>query len=122
MRKIIVLAAIAGLGALTPALADKVAQTEKQAPQGRAISSDEMRSKIDIMGYDVLRLHKDDGRYEAHITDRDSGGAVTAIFDAKNGELVHARPADKERRNGSDTNHRDGDDDKGEKQERHERE
>lgn len=116
MRKIIVLAAIAGLGALTPALADKVAQTEKQAPQGRAISSDEMKSKIDIMGYDVLRLHKDDGRYEAHITDRDSGGAVTAIFDAKNGELVHARPA------GSDANHRDGDDDKGEKQERHERE
>lgn len=122
MRTIIVLAMIAGLGALTPALAGKVAQTDDQAPQGRAISSDEMKSKIEFLGYDVLSLHKDEGQYETHLIDRDSGGAVKATFDAKDGELVHAQLAGKEGPNGSDAGDRDGDDDKRKKQGHHERE
>ncbi len=122
MRTIIVLATLAGLGALTPALADKLRQTDEQARQGRAISSDEMKSKIDFMGYEVRRLHKDEGRYKTHLIDRDSGGGVRATFDAKNGELIHAQLADEERRNDWNAGDQHGDDDKYEKQERHERE
>ncbi len=122
MRTIIVLATFAGLGALTPVLADNLQQTDEQARQGRAISSDEMKSKIDFMGYEVRRLHKHEGRYKAHLIDRGSGGGVKVIFDAKSGELIHAQLADKKRRNGSNAGDHDGDDDKREKQERHERE
>ncbi len=90
MRTIIVLATLVGLGALTPALADKPQQTDEQARQGRAISSDEIKSKIKFMGYDVHRLYKHEGRYKAQLIDRGSGGVVMATFDAKNGELIHA--------------------------------
>jgi hypothetical protein len=49
-----------------------------------------MKSRIDQLGYDVLRLEHDNGAYEARIVDRTSGGIVKAHFDLVTGELLRA--------------------------------
>jgi hypothetical protein len=90
MRKIPALASIAFLaGAVSPAPAHDAAH---RCAQGSAsITADAMRTKIDELGYQVRRLHTDDGCFKASIVDRESGGTVKATFSATTGELVRAR-------------------------------
>lgn len=93
MRTILALAALvavtaAGAAYATDRTADKV--------QDRVISAEQMKARIDSLGYDVDRIEKDDGAYKARLTDRDSGGKVKARFDPKTGELKRAKLAREE--------------------------
>ena len=54
------------------------------------IATDSMTRRIDQLGYDVLRLERDHGAFEARIVDRESGGIVKARFDTVSGELLRA--------------------------------
>jgi hypothetical protein len=93
MRTILALAAVAAVTAAGAAYA-----TDRTADkmQDRAISAEQLKAKIDSMGYDVDRLKKDDGAYKARLADRDSGGKVKARFDGKTGELKRAKLAREE--------------------------
>lgn len=91
MRKMLILATLAALGAATvPAVADDAARGCQQDPQANAISADVLKARIAGFGYDVSSLMSDDGFYNTHIVDRGSGGVVRAIFSAATGELVRA--------------------------------
>ena len=93
MRTILALAAAAMIGVTGAAYATD------QAPdkgQDRVITAGQMKAAIGELGYDVDRIEKDDGNYKARLTDRDSGGKVKATFDAKTGELMHAKLAREE--------------------------
>jgi peptidase YpeB-like protein len=91
MRTIAALTTIAVLvGATGVALAQGVNSHSKHEPQQQTISINAMKQKIDALGYDVLRLTKDDGVFKAKIVDRQSGGVVRASFDLASGELVRA--------------------------------
>jgi hypothetical protein len=94
MRKILVLAAFALIlgGAIgRPALADVAGSGCRPDPQAASISKDAMRAKIENLGYDVRRLNTDGGCFKAHLVDRQSRGAVKAVFSVTTGELVRAR-------------------------------
>jgi Peptidase propeptide and YPEB domain len=92
MRKTLILATLATLVAATiPAAADD--QERGQSAQANPVSADEMKARIDKLGYDVRRLKSDDGYFKTIIVDRNSGGAVRATFNAATGELVRARLA-----------------------------
>ena len=56
----------------------------------QTIATESMQSRIDQLGYDVLRLDRDHGAFEARIVDRASGGIVKAHFDTVTGELLRA--------------------------------
>ena len=93
MRKILILATLATLGAVTiPAAAENL-NGRGQGPQANPISADEMKARIDKLGYDVRRLKSDDGYFKTIIAERNSGGAVRASFNAATGELVRANLA-----------------------------
>jgi hypothetical protein len=92
MRTLTTCAALVGLAALAmPALADDHATTGSDR-SGMAVTAQTLRQTIDGLGYDVLRLKPEHGRFEAHIVDRASGGRVEAVFSARTGELIRARP------------------------------
>lgn len=85
MRKMLILATLAALGAATvPAAADNAG-----CQQG-AMSVSDLKARIDGFGYDLSSLMNDDGFYKTHIVDRASGGVVRAVFSAATGELVRA--------------------------------
>jgi hypothetical protein len=92
MRKLTTFAALLGFVALSaPALADDHAK-DRSDPLRAALTSETMRQKIDDLGYDVRRLKSEHGRFEAYIVDRQSGGAVAAVFSASTGDLIRAKP------------------------------
>jgi hypothetical protein len=87
MRKILILATLATLASATiPAAADNVGRRG----QADLISADEMKARIDKLGYDVRRIKSDNGYFKTIIVERNSGGAVRAIFNAVTGEFVRA--------------------------------
>jgi len=91
MRKMLILATLATLGAATaPAVAADAERGCQQGPQANAISADALKARIAGFGYDVSSLMGDDGFYNTHIVDRGTGGVVRAIFSAATGELVRA--------------------------------
>ena len=55
-----------------------------------------MKANIDRLGYDVDYMKKNDGAYNVQLTDRASGGKVSAAFDANTGELMQAKLAREE--------------------------
>jgi hypothetical protein len=92
MHKIFALASIVLLAsAVSPALADDGEHDCTQGSRPTSITADAMRTKIDELGYQVRRLHTEDGCFKAYIVDRESGGTVKATFSATTGELVRAR-------------------------------
>jgi hypothetical protein len=92
MRKVIIIVAVAAVAGLTgAAIAHEEAQTKRDAPRVQGISPEEMKAKVDKLGYDLRRLEQEQGRYEVHAIDRQSGGAVEAKFDAQNGDLIRAK-------------------------------
>jgi hypothetical protein len=93
MRKIFILATLATLAVATiPAAADNF-DRRGQGAQANPISVDEMKARIDQLGYDVRRLKSDDGHFKTIIVERNSGGAVRATFNAATGELIRANLA-----------------------------
>ena len=60
-----------------------------KGPQPVSISA--MRQKIEALAYNVRRIKVDDGVFKAQIVERQSGGAVEAIFDLSTGELIRAK-------------------------------
>lgn len=94
MRYILALATVAVVGVAGAAFAND--QMRDQAPE-QAISADQLKSKIETMGYDVDRMKTDGDVYRARLVDRDTGRTVKASFDAESGELEHAKLAQKER-------------------------
>ncbi len=93
MGKFILAAAIVG-GTLTaiPAWADR----DHFPGHGTGpvpMTTDAMTRKVNDIGYDVRRLEAKQGRYEAHLVDRESGGGVKAHFDGRSGELLRAEPS-----------------------------
>jgi hypothetical protein len=91
MRKLTTFAALLGFVALSaPALADDPAKDHSD--RIRTVTADTMRQKIDDLGYDIRRLKSEHGRFEAYIVDRQSGGAVAAVFSASTGDLIRAKP------------------------------
>jgi hypothetical protein len=93
MRKLTMLAALLGFVALTaPAVADDHAKGQFHFTS-TPLTLGAMRQKIDALGYDVHRLKAKHGRFEVVIVDRQSGGAVMAVFSAQTGDLIRAKPA-----------------------------
>ncbi|MFZ5790217.1 MAG: PepSY domain-containing protein [Pseudomonadota bacterium] len=93
MRKTLSVAAvalIAGIGG--PAFAEDRRDCEGEAGPSQ-VSEEALVKKIDDLGYDVRRFEADDGCFEAHVVDRESGGAVKAIYSRIDGELLRAKPA-----------------------------
>ena len=91
MRTILILATLATLGAaIAPAAADDVERGCRQGAQAGPISADDMKTRIDKLGYDVRRFKNDDGCFKTTLIERNSGGAVRATFNAATGELVRA--------------------------------
>ena len=93
MRIILALAAVAAVTVAGAAYATDRATDKSNKMQDRAISAEQIKAKIDSLGYDVERIEKDDGAYKARLTDRDSGGKVKARFDSKTGALTGAKLA-----------------------------
>jgi hypothetical protein len=92
MRKIMIVAAAAAIASLTgAAIANEELRASRDVPQEQRISPDEMKANLDKLGYDVRRLEQDDGRFQAHLIERQSGGAVKATFKARTGELIRAK-------------------------------
>jgi hypothetical protein len=91
MRKILILATLATFGAATiAAAADDAERGCRQGAQADPISANDMKARIDKLGYDVRRLKSDDGCFKTTLIERNSGGAVRATFNAATGELVRA--------------------------------
>jgi len=89
MRKMLILATLATLGAMmVPAAAAE--RDCQQDPQANAISADDLKARIGGLGYDVSSLMSDAGCYKTHIVDRGSRGVVRATFSAATGELLQA--------------------------------
>lgn len=59
----------------------------------RAMPVDELKQKINVLGYDIRTVEVDDGVFNARIVDRESGGPVKAKFDPAGGELLRAASA-----------------------------
>jgi hypothetical protein len=90
MRKILILATLATLAAATIPAAAGNFDRRGQGARASPISADEMKARIDQLGYDVRRLKSDDGYFNTIIVERNNGGAVRATFNAATGELVRA--------------------------------
>jgi len=91
MCKQTILAALLGLALTAPAMADDHAK-DRAVRMRDAVSAQTMRQKIDDLGYDVLRLKSEHGRFFTRIIDRQSGGGVDAEFSVETGDLIGARP------------------------------
>jgi hypothetical protein len=59
-----------------------------------AIPVNELKQKIEVLGYDIRTLEVDDGVFKSRITDRESGLPVRAQFDPATGELLRAAGSD----------------------------
>ena len=92
MRRQLILAALTGLAITGVALADDHAKDRRRETALTSISVESLRQKINELGYDIRRLKSEDGRFKAHIVDRQSGGSVEAIFNVETGELLRAKP------------------------------
>lgn len=93
MGKLIMSVAVAaGTLLAVPAWADRDRDVEHKPAAGQTISVESMKQKIGELGYEVKRLKAEHGYYEAHVVEKQSGGAVKAHFDMKTGELVRAEP------------------------------
>lgn len=93
MRKPIMFAAIALFAATTgAALAAYADRGLHRTSAGAAMPVDELKQKIDVLGYDVRTVEVDDGVFNARIVDRESGLPVKAKFDPATGELLRAAP------------------------------
>ncbi len=91
MGKLIMSMAIAaGTLLAVPAWAD--GDREHKPVAGQTMSVESMKQKISDLGYEIKRLKAEHGYYEAHVVEKQSGGAVKAHFDVKTGELVRAEP------------------------------
>jgi hypothetical protein len=92
MRRIMIITAVATVAGLTgAAIAHEETRTRRDAQQEQRISPEEMKTKLDKLGYDVRRVEQKHGTYEVHAIDRQSAGAIEAKFDAKSGELIWAK-------------------------------
>jgi hypothetical protein len=92
MRTKLVLAAFVVIGAAGAAYATDQARDEaRKNPIAHAVPADQMKANIDRLGYDVDYMKKHDGVYNVRLTDRASGGKVSAAFDANTGELMQAK-------------------------------
>ncbi|MCC7045978.1 MAG: PepSY domain-containing protein [Alphaproteobacteria bacterium] len=80
------------LGPVGAALADRADPGRVQPVP--AVSTATIKAELEDMGYDVVKLKLDGGRYKARIVDRETKGVVKASFDASTGELMRARLAD----------------------------
>ncbi|MEJ2378631.1 MAG: PepSY domain-containing protein, partial [Pseudolabrys sp.] len=63
MRIILALATVAAIGVAGAAYAT---DQNRDNAQGDAVTADQMKTKIDKIGYDVLHMKKDDMAYKAH--------------------------------------------------------
>jgi hypothetical protein len=92
MRKISTwMAVMAAMAIAGPALAsDKVRDCPRTHGQG-ALSIEAMRQKLEGLGYEVRALEIEEGCFKARLIDRQSRGAVKALFRADDGELVRAK-------------------------------
>ncbi len=61
-----------------------------QSVQSSRISAENMKQKIDDLGYYVRQLKFKHGRYEARIIEKEMSGGVKALFDGTTGELIRA--------------------------------
>jgi hypothetical protein len=90
MRRIVTLAVIATLGAaIGVALADDGKVAREDGSQTTSLAA--IKQNFDSLGYDVRRPKVGDGVFKVQLIDRQSGGAVKAIFDLTTGELVRAK-------------------------------
>lgn len=97
MRTKLVLAAFVVIGAAGAAYATDQARDEARKNQiVHAVPADQMKANIDRLGYDIDYMKKDDGAYKMRLTDRASGGKVSAAFNANTGELMQAKLAREE--------------------------
>ncbi len=92
MRKISAWVALMATMAIAgPAFASEKAPDCSRAHGQEILSFETMRQKLEGLGYEVRALEIEKGCFEAHLIDRQSGGAVKALFRAGDGELVRAR-------------------------------
>jgi hypothetical protein len=97
MRTKVVLAALVVISLAGAAYATDQARDEARKNQiVHAVPADQMKANIDRLGYDVDYMKKNDGAYNVQLTDRASGGKVSAAFDANTGELMQAKLAREE--------------------------
>ena len=92
-RLIISVAIAAGALLAVPAWADREHRTD-QKPTAGQISVQTMKRKINELGYEVRRIETEHGYFEAHLVEKQNGGAVKAQFDMTTGELVRAELRD----------------------------
>ncbi len=92
MRNTLILAGLVVIAATSAAGA-----TDQMRNNARG-NVQQIRTEIDKLGYNVDRLKLDGGAYEVQLTDRESGGKLSAIFDANTGELMQAKPARENRK------------------------
>lgn len=93
MRKQILFAAIALFATMTePPLAEHADRSLHRSSPIASIPVDELKQKIDVLGYDIRTLELDDGVLKSRIIDRESGLPVKAKFDPAMGELPRAAP------------------------------
>jgi hypothetical protein len=92
MRKIMLIAGAVAIAGLTgAAVAHEEMRARREVSQEQRISPDEMKAKLDKLGYEVRWLEQEHDKYEVHAIDRQSGRAVEAKFNAKTGELIRAK-------------------------------
>lgn len=90
MHYIIISAAIAAATFLAPPAFAADGQEDHRTPPPNQISAETMKQKMENLGYDVQRLEIEHGNFEVHLIEKNSGGAVKALFHGVTGELVRA--------------------------------
>ncbi len=91
MRKPIILAAITLFAASTgTALAEHTDRSHHRTSPSSPVN--ELKQKINVLGYDIRTVEVDDGVFKDRIVDRESGLPVNAKFDPATGELLRAAP------------------------------
>ena len=90
MRKMIVSGALAAAAFLAVPAFAAGDHEDQQAPAREQISTENMKQKIENLGYDVRHLEMENGNFEVHLVEKTSGAGVKAIFQGETGELVRA--------------------------------
>lgn len=93
MKMIVFLAMLGVVAGVTTGAVASDREVRIEATGAPAIATESIKTRIDQLGYDVVRLERDDGAFDALIVDRASGGIVKAHFDLATGELLRASPA-----------------------------
>ncbi len=94
MRKSMMLATAAAILGLTGAVIaheDNAGWKSWEATHQQRITPEEMKSKLNDLGYYVRRLETEHDRFEAYLIERKSGGGVIATFNRQAGQLIKAR-------------------------------